>query len=118
MLSLQALKALLDVQQRDLHLLQTICSNAWSSSSGQSGKHKQLKKQHSIVFIGWDGDSAVNADGVNGSGKMVDKSVRKSLEDAFKTAKTLHKHFKVCIYIYIVCIYSILTEHYSDIIQT
>ena len=98
-MTLQALKALLDVQQRDLHLLQTICyqPNAWSSGSGQSGRHKQLKKQHSIVFIGWDGDSALNADGVSGGGKMADKSVRKSLEDAFKTAKTLHKHFKVCL---------------------
>lgn len=85
----------MDVQQRDLHLLQSICyqPNAWLSNSGQSSKHKQLKKQHSIVLIGWNGDSAVGTE--SGSGKIADKSVRKSLDEAFKTAKTLHKHFKV-----------------------
>ena len=55
------------------------------------------------MFIGWDGDSDVRTEGVNHSAKIVDKKVRKSLEDAFKTAKTLHKHFKVCMYCMYVC---------------
>ena len=45
--------------------------------------------------------------GVTGNGKIADKNVSKSLDDAFNTAKTLHKHFKVCFCsnLIILCIY-------------
>jgi len=88
----QALKALLDIQQRDLQLLLTACHHQSSvipaGSSNPLSKQQRKYKQHSIMMLGWE-------DKIDNGGKPLGKRVQRSLEEVCKTAKGLHKHFKV-----------------------